>query len=846
MVAERTSYSANREPESDDIISFNCYFDGRPELIYYPDKTAFVVFLYDTEGNIANINPIIDTLINIISTEANPVRRRAAVHVLGIINTPKAAEALIAFISSGTEGESIVKKAADDALKAIDVTKFPEYEFFVADQRFFDRFDGGAHSAGKGAHLPGGLIILNGERLSSSIEVEIDSPVVTELNKITITEKSREFTIISDFDITGFKPADFKVISVSHRGRTTRYIVAQDEEGYLHIWHTDGTKVTGTLRNEKGRAISTIDKFAPDEVTDIRLGLGEYTGYITDDGEITMLNLLEFQATLLHEFTHSFLLTLKNENADLYKKLWDATGIVDEPEFLQRIAELVENAYRGEELNSALWENKDVRAFIGRLGLRLAEAGLDLFPAWFDVLLSEESEGTVVDKILDGWLEREPELGLESIKDELKEIGEIAYDLGGENKGRVILEIVRMLKAGYIVKDDVKAFLLPIARIIRESSNAYELKDQGGPNNFVYDFVNEAKLILKDNVLSKDEMVAHLLLIAEHAGTSTGKAFRSIRLMISDPHVDITKNDIETHLLPIAKYAGESTGEAFEQIRDMLDEDDEYLITKADIKRYLLPIAKYAGESTGEAFKHIGDMLDEESITRADIETYLLRIAEHAGKSTGKAFASIRGHKITKRDITTYLLPIAEYAGISTGKALYHIHFLLGDRLSKKEITSHLLPIAKHAGVSTGEAIEYIDRMFTAGVITKPDIITPLHLISQHARLSTGRAFEYIFEMHRQNFITTDDIRTYLSPIALTAGEATGKALGGIYNMFREGAINKADLPLVANIYTRDGLRQELDNLKSQLASPADRDSAVALLGDIKLPREISPPIFSQ
>jgi hypothetical protein len=91
MVAERTSYSANREPESDDIISFNCYFDGRPELIYYPDKTAFVVFLYDTEGNIANINPIIDTLINIISTEANPVRRRAAVHVLGIINTPKAA-----------------------------------------------------------------------------------------------------------------------------------------------------------------------------------------------------------------------------------------------------------------------------------------------------------------------------------------------------------------------------------------------------------------------------------------------------------------------------------------------------------------------------------------------------------------------------------------------------------------------------------------------------------------------------------------------------------------------------------------------------------------------------------
>ncbi|MHC4114772.1 MAG: HEAT repeat domain-containing protein, partial [Planctomycetota bacterium] len=82
---KRVSFTANKDPQSGDIISFECCIDGRPKAIYYPNGTMFVEVTYDEEGNITNIDSAITTLIDIISTEIDPIKIKAAAHTLNSI-----------------------------------------------------------------------------------------------------------------------------------------------------------------------------------------------------------------------------------------------------------------------------------------------------------------------------------------------------------------------------------------------------------------------------------------------------------------------------------------------------------------------------------------------------------------------------------------------------------------------------------------------------------------------------------------------------------------------------------------------------------------------------------------
>ena len=182
-------------------------------------------------------------------------------------------------------------------MKAIDVNRLPEYAIFIEDQAFFDNFEGGAFADARGMHLPGGLVVINGQHPNATASQPVAiAPIINNGDgTITINEQGGG-PITQNFAIGDFAPHDFSVIDlIEEEGLTTRYIVAKDTEGNIHLWHTDGTKVTKTL--EDG---TVIDRFVPCD-TLIPLGVDEdYVGYVSTNGEISMLDKMEFQASVLH------------------------------------------------------------------------------------------------------------------------------------------------------------------------------------------------------------------------------------------------------------------------------------------------------------------------------------------------------------------------------------------------------------------------------------------------------------------------------------------------------------------------------------------------------------------
>ncbi|MBU4376566.1 MAG: hypothetical protein KKD29_03710 [Candidatus Omnitrophica bacterium] len=88
---------------------------------------------------------VINDLSSYLSSP-NRIMRFVAAKLLGEISTPEAAQALINFISSGTETVPAVRTTVDTALKSIDVSKMSSYTYFTAGQAFFSNFEGGIYA----------------------------------------------------------------------------------------------------------------------------------------------------------------------------------------------------------------------------------------------------------------------------------------------------------------------------------------------------------------------------------------------------------------------------------------------------------------------------------------------------------------------------------------------------------------------------------------------------------------------------------------------------------------------------------------------------------------------------
>jgi len=160
-----------------------------------------------------------------------------------------AAEGLITLVIDESDQE------AADMLKTIRLTEGDVYTFFIEGQTFFNNFEEGAYTSERALHLPGGLVIINGEHTALVAAGHITSG--------TVTEDGSGNTVVNNLVIDGQGPFD-------------------------NIY--------------AGLDVVTV-------------GTDRFVVYVTRAGAITLLKAEEYGDALLHETAHSSYLTDITEDA---------------------------------------------------------------------------------------------------------------------------------------------------------------------------------------------------------------------------------------------------------------------------------------------------------------------------------------------------------------------------------------------------------------------------------------------------------------------------------------------------------------------------------------------------
>jgi len=255
----------------------------------------------------------------------------------------EATKTLVDVIASPDNTEPATREAACEALKAIDVTKFLHYAFFAEGQAFFDNYDGGRFANARGIHLSGGLVVINAEH-----------------EAFQVTDANVE----------------------CDRNDDGSAIITYDEYGNNVI-----SNVTLTVAGES----VTLDTVTLGRDV-IKVGGAQYYLYIKEDGKtIIPLKAKEFEATIVHETTHSSYLTDLKEKPEFITALDTAvteiTGISGGAEITERLSELAVAVQRNNisDEDSELLENPYVDESLYRLyHERLEDAGFN--PEAFETL----------------------------------------------------------------------------------------------------------------------------------------------------------------------------------------------------------------------------------------------------------------------------------------------------------------------------------------------------------------------------------------------------------------------------------------------------------------------------
>ncbi|MBN1872099.1 MAG: hypothetical protein JW800_05945 [Candidatus Omnitrophica bacterium] len=202
-------------------------------------------------------------------------------------------------------------------LDLVDASEFEGQTIFVRGQGLFDKLAAGAYRNMQSVRFSGGCEVINGDNPLNIVSRQVFDFSVEQVGDSLVTVRARDGQpIVERLDVRDIQ--DGSDIQVVELGSDT-YIVAQDDEGMVHIWNAAGDKIIKRLD-----AYNVIEGFEP-AITSIVLGDIECLFFIGESQDIRLIALDSLQRLRFH------LQELKNNPMTSTK---DIDAVLD---FLERV-----------------------------------------------------------------------------------------------------------------------------------------------------------------------------------------------------------------------------------------------------------------------------------------------------------------------------------------------------------------------------------------------------------------------------------------------------------------------------------------------------------------------------